>query len=172
VDEEALRDRARIGHACRLDDHALEFELAGVAPLLQLSENADKVAAHGAADAAVVHLDDLLAGFAQEDFVVHARLAELVLDHCDAVAVPLLEDTVHKRGLAASQEAGEYGHRNHVFLRRQFYLLAPLRVPRPQTSLIEHIDSQFAAKRPRSPDGTGSLKKGRITARPALQSNP
>src|SRR6266851_5769908 len=41
-----------------------------------------------------------------------------------------------------------------------------------QTSLFEHIDSQFAAKRPGSPDGTGSLKKGRITARPALQSNP
>src|SRR2546423_14320230 len=53
-----------------------------------------------------------------------------------------------------------------------FHLLAPCRVPRPQTSLFEHIDSRFAAKRPRSPDGTGSLKKGRITARPALQSNP
>jgi len=39
-------------------------------------------------------------------------------------------------------------------------------------ALFEHIDSQFAAKRPGSPDGTGSLKKGRITARPALQSNP
>src|SRR6266853_1898980 len=46
------------------------------------------------------------------------------------------------------------------------------RVLRAQTSLFEHIDSQFAAKRPGSPDGTGSLKKGRITARPALQSNP
>src|SRR5207237_4130115 len=41
-----------------------------------------------------------------------------------------------------------------------------------QTSLFEHIDSRFAAKRPGSPDGTGTLKKGRITARPALQSNP
>src|SRR6266705_3176942 len=46
------------------------------------------------------------------------------------------------------------------------------RVLRAQTSLFEHIDSQFAAKRPGSPDGTGSLKKGRITACPALQSNP
>src|SRR6266705_696602 len=46
------------------------------------------------------------------------------------------------------------------------------RVLRAQTSLFEHIDSQFAAKRPGSPDGTGNLKKGRITARPALQSNP
>jgi len=80
--------------------------------------------------AAVVHLDDLLAAFAQEDFVVHARLTELVLDHCDAVAVLFLEDAVDEGGLAASQEAGEYGHRNHVFLRRQFDLLALHAAPR------------------------------------------
>src|SRR5437870_511527 len=159
VDEEALSDRARIGHARRLDDHALEFELAGIAPLPELPQDTDEVAAHGAADATVVHLDDLLAGFAQEDFVVHTRLAELVLDHRDAVAVLLLEDTVDERGLAASQEAGEYGHRNHVFLSRQFHLLALFPRARWQRNL-------------QVKNGTGSLKKGRITARPALQSNP
>src|SRR5205814_10171093 len=36
VDEEALSDRARIGHAGCLDDHALEFELARIAPLPEL----------------------------------------------------------------------------------------------------------------------------------------
>src|SRR5207245_5952501 len=116
VDEEALRDRPRIGHARRLDDYALEFELAGIASLPELPEDADEVAAHGTAHAAVVHLNDLLAAFAQEDFVVHRCLAELVLDHCDAVAALFLEDTVDARGLAASQEPGEYGHLNHVFM--------------------------------------------------------
>src|SRR5438128_1631577 len=119
VDEEALRDRPRVRHSGGLDDDAVELELARVAPLFQLAKDADKVPAHGAAHAAVVHLDDLLAGPVQQDVVVHARLAELVLDHGDAPAVPLLEDAVDERRLAAPQEAGEYGHRNHVLLFRQ-----------------------------------------------------
>src|SRR5205814_5441521 len=44
--------------------------------LPELPQYTDEVAAHGAADAAVVHLDDLLASFAQEDFVVHTRSEE------------------------------------------------------------------------------------------------
>jgi hypothetical protein len=40
------------------------------------------------------------------------------------MAVLLPEDAVDESGLSASQEAGEYGHRNHVFLCRQFDLLA------------------------------------------------
>ena len=60
VDEEGLRHRAGVGHAGGLDHHAVELELALVALLLQRAEDADQVAAHRAADAAVVHLDDLL----------------------------------------------------------------------------------------------------------------
>ena len=46
---------------------------------LERAEDADEIAAHRAADAAVVHLDDLLLRVLHEDVVVHAGLAELVL---------------------------------------------------------------------------------------------
>src|SRR5207245_10118653 len=49
VNEEALRDRPRIGQARRLDDDALEFELAGVASLPDLPQDEAEVAARGAA---------------------------------------------------------------------------------------------------------------------------
>ena len=114
VHEERLRHRARIGHAGGLDDHALEIELLRFALGLQLAEDAHQVAAHGAADAAVVHLDDLLARILHQQFVVDAGLAEFVLDHGDAAAVLLLEDAVEQRGLAAAEKAGEYGDRHHV----------------------------------------------------------
>ena len=51
-----------------------------------------------------------------EDLVVDADLAELVLDHGDALAVVFLEDAVEQRGLAAAEEAGEDGDRDHVAL--------------------------------------------------------
>ena len=41
--------------------------------------------------------------------VVDADLAELVLDHGDALAVLLGEDAVEQRGLAGAEEAGEDG---------------------------------------------------------------
>jgi hypothetical protein len=46
-----------------------------------------QVFADGAADAAIAHLDDLLAGVGHEDVVVDVLLAELVLDDGDLLAV-------------------------------------------------------------------------------------
>jgi hypothetical protein len=62
-------------------------------------EDAHEVAANGAAQAPVVHLDDLLFLVLHEDLVVHAGLAELVLDHGDLLAVLLGQDAVQERGL-------------------------------------------------------------------------
>ena len=95
------------------------LSVALVALLLERAEDADQVAAHGAADAAVVHLDDLLVA-RLDDVVVDADLAELVLDHRDALAVVLLEDAVEQRGLAAAEEAGEDRHRHHVLFGHRF----------------------------------------------------
>ena len=75
VDEEGLRDRRGIGEARRLDDDRVELALALHQPL----DDADQVAAHGAADAAVVHLEHFLVG-ADDEFVVDADLAEFVDD--------------------------------------------------------------------------------------------
>jgi hypothetical protein len=75
VDEEGLRHRRRIGEARGLDDDGVELALA----LHQAFDDADQVAAHGAADAAVVHLEHFFVG-ADDQVVVDADLAELVDD--------------------------------------------------------------------------------------------
>ncbi len=53
VEKEGLRDRPRIGQPGGLDQHAIEL----VAAAHELPEDAQQVAAHGAADAAVVRLE-------------------------------------------------------------------------------------------------------------------
>ena len=58
VDEEGLRHRPGIGKARGLDQDGVE----AVAALAQLRQDADQIAAHGAADAAIAGLEDLLVG--------------------------------------------------------------------------------------------------------------
>jgi hypothetical protein len=81
--------------------------------LRQVAQGHDQVAAHGAADAAVVHFHDLLAGVLHQDFVVDVFLAELVFDDGNAHAVLFLQDAVEQGGLAGAEEAGEDGGGNH-----------------------------------------------------------
>ena len=76
IDEEGLRHRGGIGQAGGLDDDAVEL----VAPLHQPADDADQVAAHGAADAAVVHLEHFLVAV-HDEVVVDAEFAELVDHH-------------------------------------------------------------------------------------------
>ncbi len=102
IHEEGLGDRRRIGKAGGLDDDRVELALA----LHQAVEDADEIAAHGAADAPVVHLEHFLVG-ADHEFVVDADLAEFVDDHGVFLAVRLREDAVEKRGLAGAEIAGE-----------------------------------------------------------------
>ena len=68
-----------------------------------------EVAAHGAADAAVVHLEHFLVG-ADDEVVVDADLAELVDDDGVLLAVRLGQDAVEQRGLAGAEIAGQHGH--------------------------------------------------------------
>ncbi|MCY1550091.1 hypothetical protein D9M68_863100 [compost metagenome] len=114
IDEEGLSHGRGVGQPGGLDDHAVEARAAVLATRRQLAEDAHQIAAHGAADAAVVHLDDLLALFLHQQFVVDAGFAELVFDHCNLVAVLLLQDAVQQRGLAAAEEAGEDGDGNEA----------------------------------------------------------
>jgi len=107
VHEERLDHGTGIGQAGGLDEDAVEF----VAALEQAVEDADEVAAHGAADAAVVHLKDFLVGVDHE-FVVDADLAVFVLDDRDALAVVFREDAVEEGGFPGPEEAGEDGDGN------------------------------------------------------------
>ena len=107
VAEEGLSDRAGIRQAGGFDQHVVE----PVPALHELAEDANQVAADGAAKAPVVHLEDLLVGL-DDEFVVDADLTELVLDHGDALAVIGGQDAVQQGGLAGAKKAREDGHRN------------------------------------------------------------
>src|SRR6185369_15240164 len=112
VHEERLRDRAGVGQAGRLDDDALEVELALPLFLGQVGERRPEVLADRAADAAVVELDDLFLGVLDQDLVVDVLLAELVLDDGDLLAVRLGEHTLQERRFARAEEAGQDGRGN------------------------------------------------------------
>ena len=75
----------------------------------QRRQRHDQVAAHGAADAAIVHFDDLFAAVLHQDLVVDVFLAELVLDDGDLQPVLLAQDAVEEGGLAGAEEAGQDG---------------------------------------------------------------
>jgi hypothetical protein len=100
VHEEGLRDRARVGQAGRLDDDAVEVDLALPLLLGQVGEGGAEVFADRAADAAVVELDDLLAAVLDEDLVVDVLGAEFVLDDSDLLAMRLCEHSLQERRLA------------------------------------------------------------------------
>ena len=113
VHEEGLRDRRRIGEAGGLDQNAVKT--AGA--LHQAFDDADQVAAHGAADAAIVHLVDLFVAL-DDEVVVDADLAELVDDDGVFLAVVFREDAVQERRLAGAEIAGEHGDRDLRFRHR------------------------------------------------------
>mmetsp|Transcript_10131 Transcript_10131/g.30018 ORF Transcript_10131/g.30018 Transcript_10131/m.30018 type:complete len:243 (-) Transcript_10131:349-1077(-) len=120
VGKESLRDRRWISKACRLDDDAIQrFTLAGCL-LVELLQASDEVTPHGAADTAVVHLDDVLlrdAAPGAQQSVVNADLPELILDDGDLLAVIRLEDVVQKGGFARPEEARDDGDRSLGVLR-------------------------------------------------------
>ena len=102
VDKEGKRDGRRVREARGFDDDVVE--LLGF--VLEGEQRSDQVAADGAADASVVHGDDvlLLLDVLADEGVVDGDGAELVLDDGDELAVVALEDVVHERGLAGAQE--------------------------------------------------------------------
>ena len=107
VHEERLCHWAGIGEARRLDQHVIEL----VAPLHQVAEDADEIAAHGATDAAVVHLEDFLVGVDNQR-VVYADLAEFIFNDGDAFAVVLGENAIEQRGFARAEKTGQDGNRD------------------------------------------------------------
>ena len=102
VNEKRPRDARRSARPAVSTRIAVE----AAAALHQPGENADQVAAHGAADAAVIHLEDFFVGI-DDDIVVDADFAELVDDDGEPLAVVLAEYAVEKRRLAGIEIAGQ-----------------------------------------------------------------
>ena len=103
VDKERLRHRRRIGKARGLDDDGVEFAFS----FHQSFEDAHQIAAHGAADAAVIHFEDFFVG-ADDQIIVDADLAEFVDDHGVFLAVVLRQDAVEQRGFAGAEIARQH----------------------------------------------------------------
>ena len=104
VDEKGLGDGGGIGEAGGLDQNGVELALAAH----QAFDDADEVAAHGAADAAVVHFENFFVGV-HDEIVVDADFAEFIDDHRKFLAMMLGEDAVEQSGLARAEIAGENG---------------------------------------------------------------
>src|SRR5690606_52575 len=115
IHEEGLAYGARIGHAGRLDDDPVEVQISGLALVAQLAQDAREIAAHGAADAAIVHLDDLLAALLDEKVVVDALRSKFVFDDGNTLTMLFGKNAIEQRGFAGAKESGQNGDRNHAF---------------------------------------------------------
>ena len=102
VHEERLHDWTWVGKAGGLDQDVVKFIL----PLHEIAEDANEVAANGAANAAVVHFKKFLVGI-DDQLVVNTHLTEFILDDGNFESVLLGENAVEKRGFSGSEEAGE-----------------------------------------------------------------
>src|SRR5262249_27176314 len=90
--------------AGRFENDRVELALAPHQPV----DDTHEIAAHRAADAAVVHLEHFFVG-ADDQVVIDADLAEFVDDDGVFAPVRLGEDAVEQGGLARAQITGEHG---------------------------------------------------------------
>ena len=90
-----MRNRPWIREARGLEHDAVE----PVAPGHEVAQDSNEISTHGAADATVVHLEDLFLGVDYE-FLVHADFAEFVLNDGDPLAMTLRENAIQESGLA------------------------------------------------------------------------
>jgi len=116
VHEEGLGDGARVGHAGGFDHHAVEGEGAGFFLFGQIGQGVAQILADRAADAPIVHLDDLFLGVGHEDVVVDVFLAEFIFNDGDALTVCFGQEAFEQRRFAAAEETGEDGDRNQAHL--------------------------------------------------------
>src|SRR5438552_4858041 len=104
IDEERLRHGRGVGEPRSLEDDGVEFSF----PAHQPVNDAHEIAAHGAANAAVVHFEDFFVG-ADDETIVDPHLTELVDDDRVLLSVRLRQDAVEERRLAGAEIAGEHG---------------------------------------------------------------
>ena len=102
VHEEGLRHRTRVCQACGFNHHALKIQQAFALFSGQKLQSGTQIFADGAAHAAVVHLDDLLVGVRDQDFVVDVFFTELVFNDGNFLAMGLGQDALEQGGFACA----------------------------------------------------------------------
>ncbi len=105
IDKEGLRDRCRVGEAGGFHDDTIEF----LGAFHQPADDADQVAADGAADAAVIHLEHFFIGI-HDEVVIDAELAEFIDDDGVFFTVIFGKDAVEEGGFTGAEIAGEDGN--------------------------------------------------------------
>ena len=118
-------ERERLGHRHRLrDPRRLDQQVVEPAAAGQLGDLFQQVFAQRAADAAVLHLHELLLGAVQRGAAVSdqrsvdVHRAHVVDDHRDPQALAVVEDVLEQRRLAGSQETGQDRHRQALAVHR------------------------------------------------------
>jgi hypothetical protein len=107
INKKGLDHGSRIRQASRLDDQVIES-----VPLLhKVADDADKIAAHGATNTTVVHLDNLLVSI-NDELSVDTHLAEFVYDNGDFYPVLRRQDAVEQGRFARTQVARDYCDRD------------------------------------------------------------
>ena len=109
VHEKCLRHRPRVGQAGGFYDDPVELQFSLAFFFRQVLQGGSQIFANSAADAAVVHLDDLLLDIHDKDIAVDIFFAELVFDHGDLLAVRFGQHAFEQRCFARAEEAGQYG---------------------------------------------------------------
>ena len=84
-------------------------------------QRADQIAPHRAADAAIVHLEQLFVGV-QDEVVVDADLAEFIDDDRIAPPVVLGKDAVQERRLTRAEIARQHGHGDELLFGHDLFL--------------------------------------------------
>ena len=102
VHKKGLRYRAGVSQACGLDHYALEVEQAFALFSSQKLQGGAQVFTDGAAHAAIVHLNDLLVGVRDQNFVVDVFFTELVFNDGNFLAMGLGQDALEQGGFACA----------------------------------------------------------------------
>jgi hypothetical protein len=107
-----LCDRRRIGEPRGLNNNPVELAFLPH----QAIENANEIAAHSAANTAIVHFENFLVG-PDHEIVIDADFAEFIDDHRIFLAMRLRQNPVEQGRLAGAEIAGQHRHRD--FFRRR-----------------------------------------------------
>ena len=94
VHKECLAHRAGISDPRCFNHNVIKVNFALVAADSQIRENPGEVSADRAADAAVIHLNDLLLAVMHEKLVIDPLFTEFIFDDGDLVLVILTQNPV------------------------------------------------------------------------------
>ena len=114
VHEKGLRHRARVRQARGFNHHAVKIEQALAFFCSEQLQRFAEIFAYRAANATIIHLDDVFLGVIDEDFVVDVFLAKFVFNDGNLLAVGFCQHALEQRGFAGSKKAGKDGDGNQA----------------------------------------------------------